>query len=236
MPLWHRFHSCTHFLVLRWKCAPISSKETLQILLVMNFPGLTIICVSLGSAAINGRGFVARDMTFRNTAGPSNHQAVAARVDSDKSAFFRCSFEGYQDTLYAHTKRQFYKNCTILGTVDFIFGNAAAVFQTCTILVRAPLSGQFNTVTAQGRTISQQNTGFSFQACYIDAAPDLKQALATQPIQTYLGRPWKLYSRTVYLTSYMTNVINPAGWAAWNGTFALSTLFYGEYQNGGKTW
>lgn len=156
-------------------------------------------------------------------------QAVAVRVESDKSAFLRCSFEGYQDTVYAHTERQFYKNCTFKGTIDYIFGNAAAVFQNCAFLMRKPLAGQFNTVTAQGRTLPEQNTGFSFQNCFFDAASDLKWALNnSQPFQSYLGRPWKLYSRTVILKSDITGVINPAGWAPWNGTFALNTLFYGE--------
>lgn len=183
------------------------------------------------ATAVSGMGFIARDITFQNTAGAANHQAVALRVESDKSSFFRCSIEAYQDTLYAHNQRQFYKNCTIYGTVDFIFGNAAVVFQNCHLLLRLPLSFQSNTVTAQGRTISAQNTGFSFQNCTIDAAPEL---VATgQGIQSFLGRPWKLYSRTVFLESLMSNYINPAGWLEWNNTFALSTLFYGEYQNSG---
>ncbi|KAJ6359696.1 hypothetical protein OIU77_003825 [Salix suchowensis] len=81
------------------------------------------------TVAVSGKGFIARDMTFRNTAGPLNHQAVALRVDSDQSAFYRCSMEGYQDTLYAHSLRQFYRECEIYGTIDYIFGNGAAVFQ-----------------------------------------------------------------------------------------------------------
>lgn len=185
-------------------------------------------------AAVNGHGFVARDLTIQNTAGADNHQAVALRVSNDQAAFYMCSIEGYQDTLYSHTHRQFYKNVTIYGTVDFVFGNAAAVFQNCNLYIRLPLSVQENTVTAQGRTIPQQNTGFSFQFCTIDAAPDLQAALNSQSsIQSYLGRPWKLYSRTVFLESYITQVIDPAGWLPWNGTFAFGTLFFGEYQNSG---
>ncbi|KAH8943080.1 hypothetical protein BDL97_13G030000 [Sphagnum fallax] len=191
----------------------------------------TYLSATVSSLAAN---VIIRDMTIRNTAGAKNFQAVALKVVGDQTAVWRCSLEGYQDTLYALSQRQFYKSCTIYGTVDFIFGNAAAVFQTCTLLARAPIPGQQNTFTAQGRTIQAQNTGFSFQNCTIDAAPELKAAQsAGQFVASYLGRPWKLYSRTVYLQNSMSSVINPAGWLPWNGSFALSTLFYGEYKNTG---
>ncbi|MCI02496.1 putative pectinesterase/pectinesterase inhibitor 41-like [Trifolium medium] len=120
--------------------------------------------------AVTGKGFVAVNITFQNTAGSSKHQAVAVRNGADMSVFYNCSFEGYQDTLYAHSLRQFYKNCNIYGTVDFIFGNAAAIFQNCNIYPRLPMQNQFNAITAQGRTDPNQNTGFSIWNCYIVAA------------------------------------------------------------------
>ncbi|GAA0163297.1 esterase [Lithospermum erythrorhizon] len=77
--------------------------------------------------------FCARDMTFENTAGPHKHQAVALSVSSGLSVFYHCSFKGYQDTLLAHSLRQFYRDCHVYGTVDFIFGDAVAVLQNCDI-------------------------------------------------------------------------------------------------------
>lgn len=171
------------------------------------------------------------NITFRNTAGAIKHQAVAVRNSADLSTFYNCSFEGYQDTLYAHSLRQFYKKCDVYGTVDFIFGNAAAVFQNCNLYPRLPMQGQFNAITAQGRTDINQNTGTSIQNCSIRAAPDLASSNGTT--QTYLGRPWKQYSRTVYMQSFMGSLINPAGWTEWSGDFALSTLYYAEYKNSG---
>jgi len=180
-------------------------------------------------SAVTAEGFVARGITFRNTAGPQNHQAVALRSGADLSVFYRCGFEGYQDTLYAHSQRQFYKECYIYGTVDFIFGNAAVVFQNCMIYARNPMIGQQNTVTAQGRTDPNQNTGTSILNSRVMAAPDLVPRLSS--VKTYLGRPWKLYSRPIFLQSFLDTLVDPAGWLEWNGNFALNSLYYGEYRN-----
>ncbi|KAL4584478.1 hypothetical protein LXL04_009080 [Taraxacum kok-saghyz] len=183
------------------------------------------------TVAVVGAGFLARDITFQNTAGAANHQAVALRVGSDLSAFYQCDMLAYQDTLYVHSNRQFYINCFIAGTVDFIFGNAAAVFQNCDIHARRPGPSQKNMLTAQSRTDPNQNTGIVIQKCRIGATSDLQPVQGSFP--TYLGRPWKLYARTVVMQSVVSNVIHPAGWFEWDGNFALDTLSYREYRNTG---
>ncbi|CAA7401162.1 unnamed protein product [Spirodela intermedia] len=184
--------------------------------------------------AVSGKGFLARGLTVENTAGPAKHQAVAFRSDSDLSALFQVEFLGYQDTLYAHSLRQFYRECRISGTIDFIFGNAAAVFQSCTIVARRPLPKQKNSVTAQGRKYVDQNTGFSIHGCNISVEGDNSSGtVAVAPAITYLGRPWKKYSRTVVMQSYLGSGIPPEGWLEWAGNFALDTLYYGEYMNYG---
>lgn len=183
-------------------------------------------------AAVVSPNFVMMDMTIRNTAGAIKHQGVALRSGADLSTFYRCSFEGYQDTLYTHSLRQFYRECDIYGTVDFIFGNAAVVLQNCNIYPRLPMSGQFNAITAQGRTDPNQNTGTSIHNCKIKAADDLANS-TDQKVETYLGRPWKEYSRTVVMQSFMDDLINPAGWHIWSGDFALNTSYYAEYNNTG---
>ncbi|CAH9129028.1 unnamed protein product [Cuscuta epithymum] len=181
--------------------------------------------------AVSGQGFVAVNLTFRNTAGAIKHQAVAVRNNADLSTFYRCSFEAYQDTLFAHSLRQFYRECDIYGTVDFIFGNAATVLQSCNIHPRLPMHGQFNAITAQGRTDINQNTGTSIHNCTITRAPDLAASNGTT--QTFLGRPWKEHSRTVYMQTFMDGSISPEGWSKWTGDFAFSTLYYAEYENRG---
>ncbi|CAH9130236.1 unnamed protein product [Cuscuta epithymum] len=183
------------------------------------------------TVAAFGAGFYARDLTFENSAGHENHQAVALRVGSDLSAFYRCDILGYQDTLYVHSNRQFFIECLVAGTVDFIFGNGAVVLQNCDIHARLPGDGQKNMITAQGRKDPNQNTGIVIQNSRIGATSNLKPVQKDFP--TYLGRPWKEFSRTVIMQSSISDVVHPAGWHEWAGDFALKTLFYGEYMNTG---
>ncbi|XP_014518708.1 probable pectinesterase/pectinesterase inhibitor 34 [Vigna radiata var. radiata] len=184
------------------------------------------------SFAASGSGFIAKDITFENYAGPEKHQAVALRIGADHAVVYRCNVIGYQDTMYVHSNRQFFRECDIYGTVDFIFGNAAVVFQNCSLWARKPMAQQKNTITAQNRKDPNQNTGISIHNCRILATSDLEASKGSY--STYLGRPWKLYARTVYMMSYIGDHVHPRGWLEWNtSSFALDTLYYGEYMNSG---
>ncbi|XP_020262195.1 probable pectinesterase/pectinesterase inhibitor 12 [Asparagus officinalis] len=148
-----------------------------------NSDGRTIIQIR---AAISGQGFIAQDICFKNTSGASKGQAVALRVDVGFVAFYRCAIESkgqavalrvdvgfvafyrcaideYQYTLYARHAQQSYRECNILCTVDFIFGDASAVFQNCMIYAKLPMQGQDNAITAQGRESESEATCFSMQ-------------------------------------------------------------------------
>ncbi|URD81158.1 pectinesterase [Musa troglodytarum] len=145
--------------------------------------------------AVVGDGFIGKNLGVENTAGAAKHQAVALLVQSDKSVFYLCQMDGYQDTLYTHTKRQFYRDCTISGTIDFVFGDAAVVFQNCLMLVRKPMANQQCIVTAQGRKDRHEATGIVLHNCTISADPTLTSASTTT--RSYLGRPWKEYSSEI---------------------------------------
>ena len=181
----------------------------------------------LGVSAVFGRNFIARDMGFRNTAGPQKHQAVALMTSADQAVYYRCHIDAYQDTLYAHSNRQFYRECNIYGTVDFIFGNSAVVIQNCNIRPKLPMHGQQNTITAQGKTDPNMNTGISIQHCNISPFGNLSS------VETYLGRPWKNYSTTLYMRSRMDGLVSPRGQLPWTGNSALDTIFYVEFHNVG---
>ncbi|KAF4350519.1 hypothetical protein F8388_014980 [Cannabis sativa] len=136
------------------------------------------------------------------------------------------------NTLYVQTHRQFYHNCVISGTVDFIFGDAAAVVQNSLIIVRKPEKNQNNAVTAQGRVNKHETTGIVLQNCRI--VPEQKFFSERLLTPTYLGKPLKKYSRTVIMESIIDDLIQPAGWLEWdNGDFGLNTVYFAEYANKG---
>ncbi|KAE9610766.1 hypothetical protein Lal_00021172 [Lupinus albus] len=186
------------------------------------------ITINTATVGVDAYGFMAQYITFRNAAGAASNQAVALRSNSDHSVFYQCGFEGYQDTLLVQSGRQFYRECDIYGTVDFIFGDAAAVFQNCNIYAR---NGPQNTVTvtAQGRTDPNHASGIIIQNSKITGAPDFN----SKSVKSYLGRPWKEYSKTVVMQTFIDSFINPEGWMEWDGNFALNTLYYAEYANTG---
>ncbi|GAA0146575.1 esterase [Lithospermum erythrorhizon] len=176
-------------------------------------------------------GVVIKSMTIRNTAGPDGHQAVALRVQGDMTAVFDCSLEGFQDTLYYHTFRQFYRNCAIFGTVDFIFGQGSAMIQTSTIVVRKPGRGQSNTVTADGNEKNALNAGLVIHVSRI--VPEFALVAERFAIKTYLGRPWKAIATTILLRCELGDFIRPEGWLQWQGEGFHNTCNYGEFANVG---
>lgn len=185
-------------------------------------------------AAVLGHGFVAQDLSIRNTAGADAAQALAFRSNSNKSTIYRCSLEAHQDTVYAENNMQLYVETDIAGTVDFIFGNAKAVFVGCRLLARRPALGQHDVVTAQGRDSSEHDSGFVFQRCSVRAMDGENLT----GVETYLGRPWKEHSRVIFMDTYLDEIVNSTGWVHWDKDKAPvrrteKTVRYLEYKNRG---
>ncbi|TKV95680.1 hypothetical protein SEVIR_9G378500v4 [Setaria viridis] len=187
--------------------------------------------------AVDGDSFTAMRLGIRNTAGVEKQQALALRVKGDKAIFFNCRIEGNQDTLFAQAYRQFYRSCVISGTVDFIMGDAAAVFQRCVILVRQPRPGQPAVVTAHARRDHQQTTGFVIHRSQIVADEQLaasnNRSGPAAVVKTYLGRPWKDFARTVVMESVIEGFVHGQGYMPWEGKENLGTAFFGEFANAG---
>jgi pectinesterase len=172
---------------------------------------------------INGDGFEADNLTFENTAGNTG-QAVAAAVRADRAIFKNCRFLGHQDTLFADYGRQYYVDSYIEGGVDFIFGNAAAVFDHAEIHANGP-----GYLTAQSRTAPDQSTGYVILNSRVTSGIEPGGAHDT----IGLGRPWRPYSRVVYIDTALPANVIPEGWNLWGHIGETPQAYYGEFRSTG---
>lgn len=159
--------------------------------------------------------FTAVGMTFENTAGPVG-QAVACLVAGDRAVFRHCRFLGFQDTLYTFGResRQYYDNCYIEGTVDFVFGASTCVFSRCRLHSKG-----HGYVTAPS-TLQNHAYGYVFLDCRLTADEGVDRV--------YLSRPWRDYARAVFVRCHLGGHIAPAGWHNWGNPAKERTVFYAE--------
>ena len=163
---------------------------------------------------------ICENLTFENTAGRVG-QAVACFVAGDRVIFRNCRFLGNQDTLYNFGKhcRQYFEDCYIEGTVDFIFGSSTAVFNRCIV---HSLSKGYLTAPS---TPQDEAYGYVFIDCRLTAAEGVEKV--------YLARPWRPYAKSVFIHCEMGGHILPVGWHNWNKKDAEKTIFFAEYENTG---
>jgi pectinesterase len=183
--------------------------------------GQTINTFTSYTFLIEGNNFTAQNITFRNDAGINAGQAVGLDVKGDKAAFINCRIIGNQDILLAHTpdSREYYSNCYIEGTTDFIFGAATAFFAQCEIYCKK------NSHITAASTPQEHTFGFVFYNCKITGD--------TNVVNADLGRPWRDYAAVVYLHCYIGECIAPQGWSNWHDTQRDKTARFAEYKNYG---
>ncbi|XP_020264093.1 probable pectinesterase 55 [Asparagus officinalis] len=157
-------------------------------------------------------------LTFKNTYqdldNPQN--AVAALINGDKTSVYGCSFIGIQDTLSDLCGRHYFRDCSVEGIVDFIFGYGQSIYEGCTL--NTVSSGvPVGYVTAQGRQQSNDPNGFVFKNCHIGGSAE-----------AYLGRGWGNYSRVLFYQTYMENIIVPKGWIDWRAGYGGNFTTFAE--------
>jgi len=170
---------------------------------------------------VEGNNFIAENLTIENTAGPIG-QAVALHVEADRCVFRNIKVIGNQDALYAAgiNCRQYYKDCYIEGTTDFIFGAATALFENCTI------NSKSNSYITAASTPESSPFGYVFKHCKLTAAKGVDSV--------FLGRPWRKFAKTVFIECELGGHIVPEAWKEWNNSDNKQTTFYAEYKNVGS--
>jgi pectin methylesterase-like acyl-CoA thioesterase len=165
---------------------------------------------------VQAKDFVAENITIENSAGQKAGQAVALFVEGDRATFRKCRILGWQDTIYAGSGRQYYEDCTIAGSVDYIFGGAPAWFERCELHSRAG-----GNITAAS-TPPEQPYGYVFSNCTIKADPGVKVGL---------GRTWRPAAAVAFLNTKMSDGVQPVAWNDWGNAENQKTARYAEYNS-----
>ena len=185
--------------------------------------GDTINTRTSWSFKILANDFTAKNITFQNDAGFTAGQAVAVESDGDKAFFFNCRFIGNQDVLFTNNdkSRQYYENCYIEGTTDFIFGSSTVWFEKCHI------HSKKNSHVTAASTPEEKEFGYIFNECILTGDTSLHNVS--------LGRPWRPYAHVMYMNCFIGEHIIPEGWSNWNNTDNYKTTRYAEYKNYGPS-
>jgi pectinesterase len=183
--------------------------------------GKTISTSESATVFVQGANFSAENITFENTTTREQRiQALAMYVEADRASFKNCRFLGWQDTLRVDNGRQYFKDSTIEGHVDFIYASGTAVFDHCTIRCKAD-----GYITAAS-TPAESKFGFVFLDCRVTAAPEVSKGI-------YFARPWRPFSATAFLRTELPAEIRPSGWHNWGKPENEKTARYSEYKNTG---
>ena len=176
------------------------------------------------STLIEANDFYAENITFENTidsriaAYTTGGQAVALMLKGDRTTIHNCIIRGFQDTFYTKGIGRTYVHCSqIEGTTDFIFGAGIAVFDNCTIV-----SKKNSYITAAANISADNKYNYVFIKCKLTAIDGATNV--------FLGRPWKLYAKVVYMQCEEGPHIDAAGWSDWSSASYASTAYFAEYK------
>ena len=183
--------------------------------------GDTINTRTSASFMMKANDFTAKNITFQNDAGYNAGQAVGLESDGDKASFYNCRIIGNQDILFTNNdnSRQYFQDCYIEGTTDFIFGSSTAWFEHCHI------HSKKNSHITAASTPQTHPFGYVFNDCVLTGDTTLHGVS--------LGRPWRPYSNVAYIHCYIGQQVKPEGWSNWNNTENYKTTRYAEYKNYG---
>jgi len=162
-----------------------------------------------------------QDLTIQNDAGFTAGQAVGLEMRGDKAVVKNCRIVGNQDILFTNNdnSRQYYQDCYIEGTTDFIFGSSTVWFERCHI------HSKKNSHITAASTPAEHAFGYVFNDCVLTGDTALNKVS--------LGRPWRPYASVAYIHCFMGKHVMPEGWANWNNTENYKTARYAEFENYG---
>ncbi|GGG85742.1 pectinesterase family protein [Edaphobacter dinghuensis] len=165
-----------------------------------------------------------------------NSQALALWITSDQAVLNNVQLSSLQDTLYAGSQgcgstcvaaRQYFWRGRINGDVDYIFGDAATVFDHTVFYTayHGTVTGT-DTIEAQNKKAQTGSASDYLSGYVLNSAYLLSQSAGMSSL--YYGRPYGQYSTYIMLNSFVDQV-NPTGWIEFSGDSNLPTSTYAEF-------
>ncbi|MBQ8772135.1 MAG: pectin esterase [Clostridia bacterium] len=209
--------------------------------------GLELVTFRTYTVSVCADNVTLKNLTIANDSGdsPTKGQEVALTVYGDNFVAENCTFVSEQDTLFCGPLpddlierydgflkdklrksikcKQIYTNCTLKGTVDFIFGCGDCLFENCTIVYRKD-SRKGGFIVAPAHAESQQ-IGMVFYNCNFTKEEGVLEH------SIYLARPWRDYGKTSFVNCHYDSHVTPLGFDKWNDTNRDKTARFAEYGN-----
>ncbi|MFJ7269657.1 pectinesterase family protein [Streptomyces sp. NPDC099050] len=195
------------------------------------------------TATFSANDITVTGVTVENTWQRSAHpglkdtQAVALNASGDRQKYVNSRFIGHQDTVLNWAPsatgqyRQYFRHCFVAGDVDFVFGNATAVYDRVNITLRdrGAAAGGHNGYLAAPNTDSAKRYGILITDSTISSP--------AQPRTYYLGRPWHtgpsaVGQLVIRNTSLPAAVKTQGPWTDMGG-FSWKSARFAEYANTG---
>lgn len=172
------------------------------------FSRITMGEKNCATMVVSSSDFYAENISFENSWGveeKSGPQALALRMEGDRSAFYNCRFRSFQDTWMTSTKglndRTYATDCWIEGAVDYFYGGGNAYVENSTFYnVRS------GSVIVAPSHKEGTKWGYIFNNCIVDG----NQAAADG--KSKLGRPWHHGPIAVYMNTTIKIPLHPEGW------------------------
>ena len=183
---------------------------------------------------ITGNGVKLENLTVKNsnTEPEKVGQCVALSVHGKNFRACGCEFVSTQDTLFLSpfpddlvvryrgfipqdqlysegANVSLFKNCRILGNVDFIFGCGEGYFKNCEIISLDDKRG-LGFVAAPAHSLAQEN-GFTFVDCNFTSG-------GAEDGSVYLARPWRDFGKCAFINCTLSRHINGGLFDKWNDT------------------
>lgn len=153
-----------------------------------------------------GTNILVKNLTLENTAGVNGAQQQALYTTGKQLSFNNCLIKGWQDTLQMKNgSQQYFYNCEIWGSVDYIYDGGTAFLESCTIRqIRS--TGGYDSAPATPAGVR----GIIFWNCTMTYASGVPSS------SSYLARVWKAPGEVAFINCSIGSHIKAEGYKTWN--------------------